>query len=646
MSVVYISPRGLSGNSGKTASSALPITSLDKAIQLAGPGGTVLLLSDKGSYYVSDNITISHGGTASAPVTIMGVDSAGHPSNIQINGTRPAVYSPTNPPGNETFKLLDGADNLIFDHMSFANVWSAFRAGADISNITIRNIYADNVRTFFEDYASGTNPTATISGLTIQNVEVHGFSKSAVRLQYDSHDILIQNVLGDSEHEDGDGIAMGISLSGTVHSVTIDHVTMKNAISSGTYYNGDGFATERDVYDVTFKNTIASGNADGGYDLKSTGTTLINAVAVGNGRNFKIWGDATLINPTGLDPHQQGGAGSQLQIQVMTGAHVTVNGGHFSDSGSSTKILQNTGGQIAFSDTEFVHAAGAIVIYGSSSGTSGLDSAKVIGVDATGAYSFNGATLFDALLGPSPTTSGTDSSIATPTPIATPIPTATPTPTSTGSVEAGHTYKFAIPEGSGNQSIQVDFNDTVVTNRPIYDPNYDGIITFGSGGVLDIEKTRYSSGDQMITITGAQALRFIGATDGSYYYEDAGVRPIGAIEGKIADNAFTATADSDTFFFNNALPVNLGSDTIGRFSATDRIVTTQPLSDVNHDGLITANASAAFLLGTASTGDQVKLTDAAGAAVTTVQFDGTRVINGVSYYIYSLPGGAHDLTLG
>ena len=119
-----------------------------------------------------------------------------------------------------------------------------------------------------------------------------------------------------------------------------------------------------------------------------------------------------------------------------------------------------------------------------------------------------------------------------------------------------------------------------------------------------------------------------------------------AIEGKIADNAFTATADSDTFFFNNALPVNLGSDTIGRFSATDRIVTTQPLSDVNHDGLITANASAAFLLGTASTGDQVKLTDGAGAAVTTVQFDGTRVINGVSYYIYSLPGGAHDLTLG
>jgi len=392
MSDVYVSPTGCGAKDGSSALNALPVTSLDKAVQLAGPGGNVYMLADQGDYNVTAPINLCHGGTSSAPTTVMGVNSDGSAADIHINGTRPVVYSPANDPGNETFKLLAGADNLVFMNMEFSNVASAFRVCADVSNLTIENMSASNVKRFFEDYANGSNTSATISGLTIQDVSVVGFSKSVIRLQYDSHDVLIENVFGDSLHEDGDGIAEGVAIEGTVHDVMIRHATMQNAVStSDTYWNGDGFTTERGTYNITFEDTLARGNADGGYDLKSTNTILTRAVAEGNGRNFRIWGSATLNDCIGIDPHFQGGTeGTQDQIQIMKGSKVTVNGGEFIDSGSSTYVVLNDGGgTIHFNGTHFIYAGGAHLTLGAS--ISGIDPSNVTVVLAEGKFSSNGA---------------------------------------------------------------------------------------------------------------------------------------------------------------------------------------------------------------------------------------------------------------
>ena len=398
MTIIYASSAGSGSKSGSSVSNALPVTSLDKAIQLAGTGGTVKMLADQGAYTISSGIPIAHGGSSRAPVKIIGVDSAGHEMNIQVNGARPAGYTAGMEAGNETFKLLAGANNLIFENMSFANVGTAFRAGADVRNIVIQDMAADNVGRFFEDYLSGTNASASVTGLTIRNVEVHGFSDNVIRLQYDAHNVLIENVWGDSERQQGDDIAIGIHLDGTVHDVVIRNTTMMNAQSRvSDYWNGDGFATERGVYNVTFENTTAIGNADGGYDLKSTNTTLINAIAEDNGRNFRLWGDATLTNPTGIDPHKWGGSiGGQFQIQIMSGAEVTVTGGEFADSGTATAVVANEGGSVTFNGTSFIHATGGRLTTGT--GTFGIDNALVKAVSATGVYSTNG----ESLIGPEP----------------------------------------------------------------------------------------------------------------------------------------------------------------------------------------------------------------------------------------------------
>ncbi|WP_051531656.1 M10 family metallopeptidase C-terminal domain-containing protein [Sphingomonas sp. URHD0057] len=394
MSIIYVSPTGLGSATGTSASNALPIAKLNQAIQLAGAGGTVVLLSDQGAYDLSGTLTITHGGTADAPVTVTGQDSFGNVHDIVISGTRPADYSSANPAGNEIFKLASGADNLVFEHMAFENVGTAFRAAADISNIVIRDMSATNVQRFFADVAGGTATTATVTGLTVEDVEVHGFSKSVIELRYNSSNVVIRNVFGDSEHQDGDGYAMGIHLDGTVHGVLVTGCTMENAVSSTTaYWNGDGFATEGGVYDVTFENCIARGNADAGFDLKSRDTVLIDTVSDQNAHNYRLWGDnVTLINPVGTDPEKYGGTGGQYQIQVLNGATVKVEGGVFADSGSASTIVVMDGGQsIAFAGTTFVHADGAGISVGS--GISGLYALSVVGVAATGSYSTNGESL-------------------------------------------------------------------------------------------------------------------------------------------------------------------------------------------------------------------------------------------------------------
>jgi hypothetical protein len=412
MANVYVSPTGSGDKSGSSAGNAMPVSSLDAAIVKAGAGGTVLMLADKGAYNLSDPINITHGGTSSAPITIKGVDSAGNEMNIEIFGTRAPDWTGGMAVGNEVFKLLAGANNLVFENMTFNNVGTAIRAGADISNIVIQDMLADNVKRFFEDYPSGSNVTATISGLVIRNVEVHGFSENVIRLRDDTHDVLIENVYGDSEGQIGD-FAMGVHLDGTVHDVTIRKATMEGARDSGTgYWNGDGFVTERGVYDITFEDTVARGNADGGYDLKSTDTTLTRAIADGNGKNFRIWGEATLIDPVGLSPHKWGGTNDQLQIQVVNGGQATVIGGKFIDGGSATTVVATDADtHITFDGTIFIHAnqltSGPNIV--------GIDQSLVTKIAATGVSSLYSVYLASSDV-PPPSDEGSGGEPATPGP--------------------------------------------------------------------------------------------------------------------------------------------------------------------------------------------------------------------------------------
>lgn len=338
----YISPTGSGLQSGAGIRNAATLSQLDLLIDKARPGDRILLLADKGDYNITRSVNLSHGGSAAADILIKGVSSSGADMDATFVSNRAANYSPKALQGQEVFRLLDGANHLRFENMAFEDVKTVFRLAGEIRDITLSHMTAENIDRFVYNFATGDADQASVSGLVIRDVDVVGFAKGVVSLRYDTNNVLIEDVSGDSRHIDGGNFATGIQLEGTVHAVVIKDTQMGNITDTlNDYRNGDGFATEENVYDVAFINTLAYNNTDAGYDLKSSKTTLINAVADGNTRNFRLWAkDTVLENVSGIDPTYHGGMSTNpANIWLGANARVTIQDSEFTDASGRSLLF-------------------------------------------------------------------------------------------------------------------------------------------------------------------------------------------------------------------------------------------------------------------------------------------------------------------
>ncbi len=139
-------------------------------------------------------------------------------------------------------------------------------------------------------YASGDATSASVNWLKVEDVTIAGYSRNAIHLKYNSRNVTLHNVVGDSQMQNGGLIVSGVALDGTVHDVVMDHVTMRNNYgrgAAGDYWNGDGFVAERGTYNLTFRDTVATGNTDAGYDIKGNNVTMLRASASDNNKNFR-----------------------------------------------------------------------------------------------------------------------------------------------------------------------------------------------------------------------------------------------------------------------------------------------------------------------------------------------------------------------
>jgi hypothetical protein len=357
--VLYVAPRAAGNGDGASWEDAADLADLPELVGRLPDGGDIWLRADTGPFQVEDSVRISAGGAEGSPVVVRGVDVRGEPARAILQGTRTSPYDPDGETGGDVFALRGGASHLAFRDLTFENVDNAFLAGGDVTDLVIADTSATNVRRFFENFKSDEEPSANVSGLVIQDVAVTGFSKRVVRLRYGSNDVLLEDVVGDSQQQDGDDFAIGVHLEDEVHGVVLRRVTMDNTRDSlNEYWNGDGFATERDVYDITFEDTAASGNTDAGYDLKSTQTVLVNASASGNKRNFRFWSDDLIARDCrGTDPLKRGGSSSQAQVWLGEDAEARLDGCTFSSDDPATIVfVLEPGARLLMNGGEVDHA--------------------------------------------------------------------------------------------------------------------------------------------------------------------------------------------------------------------------------------------------------------------------------------------------
>ncbi len=225
-----------------------------------------------------------------------------------------------------------------------------------------------------------------------------------------------------------------------------------------------------------------------------------------------------------------------------------------------------------------------------------------------------------------------------------------------GSMLAGPTTFHVVGLTSGNDTIKgMGKNDILVVDQKIFDGNKDGIINYGKNGVLDLDGP--DAGIDTVTfVDGPEALRFLGASaDGKFVYADSSVRLAGFKEGNLSNNNMSGDAanlKADTFFFDTALDLNWGKDSIKNFGSNDQLVTTSAIFDSNADGKIDFYKNGLLdLSGDAGLGHagpqndsspwgQVAITAVGGAAVTALYLQDTTIVNDVTYYYYGLTASA------
>ena len=355
----HIMPAPTGNGTGDSWANAASLWRLNEMIAAAGPGGTVYVRADAGPYPLAGNrVNISAGGKVGAPVTIIGVDRELVPMRVTIIGSRTAWTLPTDPeavtnvrnwfPGGDVFVLRPAADYLTFRFFDFQGTGQPFHlAGSTHRGITVSDCNAYNFQRFFEH-----EPATSHIDTILKNITGTGFSKTAIRIRGDSHNVLLEDIVLNSGRQDGHNFATGVECNETAHDITMRRVTATNCHDTRNsnpdkFWNADGFASERGNYAIYRENCTSSGNTDAGYDDKAADVVNVNCTASGNKVNFKFWGPSTTnIHCRALDPKSRGGVGAQMQYYVyggsardVSGADVLIQGGIVSDNDPNTNVF-------------------------------------------------------------------------------------------------------------------------------------------------------------------------------------------------------------------------------------------------------------------------------------------------------------------
>ncbi len=359
----YIAPTGAGTQSGDGWANAAPLTSLDLMIRLVSPipDAPIYIAADLGSYSITDSTktaNISHGGTAGHPVVIQGVNADLTPAKPTFTSYRPSWTLPADSEtvtdigswsaGGVVFALLAGANYLTFKTLYITRADKPFYMHDGIHDLYFYDMEFYNTREGF--YMDN---TATVYNLTVRRWKMTGWSKYAMRFFGESYNWLVEDIWLNSGRQDGDNFAGGIVGNKTAGLISHD-LTVNGTIVGGIYpgiienchdsengsttafWNSDGFALERENYNIYLTDLIIRGCTDAGVDSKAANTVCTRVTSYDNKENFKCWsypdeslangGGFTIDNCVSQDPRKRGGGGAACHVEPIGGSTVTAGG--------------------------------------------------------------------------------------------------------------------------------------------------------------------------------------------------------------------------------------------------------------------------------------------------------------------------------
>ena len=342
---MYIAPAGSGSRDGSSWAHAADLADLPELAAAMPTGGSIVLRNDAGhSYLITRPLDVQSGGTAESPLVVTAGSPTGGRAAAVLVGDRAAPWRKGAPPGGEALRLGRGADHVLLLDLHCQDLGTCVRVRADVTDLRLERVSGDNVRRFLEDLASQDGSTATIEGLVVRQLSVTGFSKGVLRLQYDTSHVLLEDVTGDSERQDGDDFAIGVHLDDSAHDVTVRRVTMRNSQDTdGRRSTGTATDSRLSAGCTTCTSSTPSPPA-----APTPATTSSRR----RQRCYALWRQATSATTASGRPTARpwstaaarsrgsgGGSGSQAQVHVTTGARVRLQGCAFVDGDAHSVVF-------------------------------------------------------------------------------------------------------------------------------------------------------------------------------------------------------------------------------------------------------------------------------------------------------------------
>jgi len=346
---VYLLPGAAGNGSGSNFANAMAATQLQTTITNLQAGETIYLGSGS---YSQNMITITGSGTASLPKRIIGQDTgSGPPLFVGNNNIAVGVSNPKTNPSNYLFRFTGAASYWEFKNLRARDQGFVFTMDFSGSTFTLRSHL-----TFEDIYMESIEDGIRISNaehILVKNCTVFKHTKKAFRISNYTRSLIFDSCNTDATGGDPSfiprNIPVGFGGDDTDRKPIIYDLRFVNCVArrngypqpdAETYWNGDGFSTERGTYNVTFTRCHAYDNNDGGFDNKAENVLFDNCISLRNKKGWRIWGSTWLINSIGAYSRKGaitfpglggslGGNSSAEGLQIDPDGFALIDGGTF-----------------------------------------------------------------------------------------------------------------------------------------------------------------------------------------------------------------------------------------------------------------------------------------------------------------------------
>lgn len=301
---VYVSPAGSGKKDGTSAANAAAANrnTLQSLLPRLGPGNTLFIAA--GQYSGDWQMELAAGGTKDKPIKICGMVK---------NGAKPVItgsWKRTKPSGGTAFLTLKpGVSFIEIENLDLRNFRSALIARGPNHEVKVRKVdlfYCRDGYVLDGGMVDGL-PDSASGGFEMSDCKILFHTKKGVRTSNGFHHAKFVRCIADGGGKDyaniepRDIFSVGFQVLGSYRGKggrKVDHhIEFIDCEANNNYYdptpkrywNADGFCTEAASSDISFIRCKASGNTDGGWDVKTPDAKFIDCVGSANKRNFRVW---------------------------------------------------------------------------------------------------------------------------------------------------------------------------------------------------------------------------------------------------------------------------------------------------------------------------------------------------------------------